>query len=169
MVFCQWYVIFIDGYTDRQIHTPTKLHTIFCWLYDKLSKGNTNRMKQVIFFWRTLSIYKSISKFITDELTNRPEITDKSFFNEMFLSVSPSVKYLPMNCECKYRRKFLSVKLLNLIVLNDDPFYIFFLILIEFLFILFSSFVWYFIFFVPFFNFCLSFCCLFFFLQFLWF
>jgi len=121
------------------------------------------------FFLRTLSIYKSINKFITDELTNRPEITDKSFFDGMFLSVSPSVKYLPMNCECKYRWKFLSIKLLNLVVLNDDPFYIFFLILIESLFILFSSFVWYFIFFVPFFNFSLSFCCLFFFFQFLWF
>ena len=69
---------------------------VFCWLFS--------------FF---LSICKSIDKFITDELTNKSEI-----FNGLFLSMDPSVKYLSAKYECKYQWKFISVKLINLVVLN---------------------------------------------------
>jgi len=46
------------------------------------------------FFWRTLSVNKSIGKIMTNELINMPQITDESFFDGLFLSTSPSVKFM---------------------------------------------------------------------------
>jgi hypothetical protein len=63
-------------------------------------------MKGVIIFLRALSVYKSIGKFITND----------SFFNELVLSMSLLVKYIPMDYEFKYQQNFSSVKLLNLLV-----------------------------------------------------
>jgi len=53
---------------------------IFCLLYGKLPEGDTDEMKQIIFFLRALFVCKSISKFITDG----PEITDENFLMECF-------------------------------------------------------------------------------------
>jgi len=94
-------ICYIYRHIDK---TPTELHTVFRRLYDKLPEGNTDGMKQVSFFWRALSIFKSISKFIFDGLTDITKITDESFFDGLFLSVSLSVKYLSTDCDCKYRR-----------------------------------------------------------------
>jgi len=52
-----------------------------------------------------LSIFKSISKFITDGLIDIPEITNKSFSDGLFSFVSSLVTYLPTDCEYKYRKK----------------------------------------------------------------
>lgn len=70
------------------------MHTVFRRLYDKLPEGNTDGMKHASFFWRILSVFKSIGKFIFDGLTDITKIIDESFFDGLFLSVIPSVKYL---------------------------------------------------------------------------
>ena len=67
-------------------------------------------------FWHALSVCKFIEKCTTEELTNIPEITDESFFLWPFPSMSSLVKYLPKDCECKYRQKAPSIKLCKLIV-----------------------------------------------------
>jgi hypothetical protein len=47
----RWYDIFTNEYTDKQIKRTNKIaYNIFCRLYDKLSEGNTDGMKQIIFF-----------------------------------------------------------------------------------------------------------------------
>jgi len=107
-------------YLSMDILTDKYKHQQNCIQYSIGYMANFRR--EILTKWSN----KSINKFITEELINRPEINDKSFFDGMFLFVSPSIKYLLMNCECKYRWKFLSIKLLNLAVLNDDHFYIFF-------------------------------------------
>ena len=58
------------------------------------------------FFLRALFVCKSISRFITDGLNDKPQITDDSFFNKQFLSMSSSVKYVPRDYECKYQHNF---------------------------------------------------------------
>ena len=90
------------------------------WVIWKNSRGKYRRNDEgnciryfVRYFKFFLSICKSIDKFITDRLTNKPEI-----FDGLFLSVNPLVKYLLIDYECKYRWKFMLVKLLNLVVLN---------------------------------------------------
>jgi hypothetical protein len=58
-----------------------KLHTIFCRLFGKLPEETSEGMKLIKkTFWRAFSVFKSIGKFTTEELTNIPEITDESFF-----------------------------------------------------------------------------------------
>ena len=77
---------------------------------------NTNEIKHVNFFWHALFVCKSVGQFITDKLSNRLEIINESFFDELFSFMNLSVKYLPTDYEFKYRQKFLLIKLLNLIV-----------------------------------------------------
>ena len=69
IVFYRWYVIFFDGYIDRQIKTPMVWHTVFLWYVKFIDRGN-NGIKWVIFFCRALSVYKPIDIFITDGLTD---------------------------------------------------------------------------------------------------
>jgi hypothetical protein len=57
-----------------------KLHIIFRRLFGKLPEKNIEGMKLIKTFWRVLSVFKSIGKFTTEELTNILEITDESFF-----------------------------------------------------------------------------------------
>ena len=38
-----------------------------------------------VFFWHALSISKSICTIIINGLTDRPQITDESFFDRLFL------------------------------------------------------------------------------------
>lgn len=55
--------------------------------------------------WRAFFINKYTGRIITDKLTNILQITDDSFFNRLFLSISLSVKFIPTNCEYKYQQK----------------------------------------------------------------
>ena len=68
---------------------------VFFLLYDNLSKGNTDRMKLVIFFFCTLFLSVNPSViiffFITDGFTDRQKLIDKWFTNEAFSNVIPSV------------------------------------------------------------------------------
>jgi hypothetical protein len=105
MIFRQWYVVFIDEYTDVQ--TPMKLHMIFCWLYDKILEGNANWMKQINCFWPTLFVRKFIDKFIIDGLTNRPKITNKIFADGLFLFMNLLVKYLPKIMNINIKKKII--------------------------------------------------------------
>ena len=52
-------------------------------------------MKYVIFLC-TFPVSKSVDNFIIDEFTNKLKITDKSFTDVAFLSMSPSINLLPM-------------------------------------------------------------------------
>ena len=79
MVLHWWYVIFSDGYIDRQIKTPTELHKVFHQIYGKLHKRNADGMKQIKKNWHALSVYKSIEKFITD----RSKIYQQDFFQQI--------------------------------------------------------------------------------------
>jgi hypothetical protein len=63
------------------------------------SDGNIDEMKWVkFFFWHALSISKSIYTIIINGLTHRPQITDESFFDGLFLclrtvSVNTDIKF----------------------------------------------------------------------------
>jgi hypothetical protein len=73
--------------------------------YVIFNNGNIDGMKRVKFFFflRTLSVSKSICKIITNELTDISKITNESFFDWLFLSMSPLVSFVPTDCEYKYR------------------------------------------------------------------
>jgi hypothetical protein len=103
MIFCWWYAIFTDGYTDKQIKTLTELYTVFFRLYIwQTSRGKywQNEVGNLIIL-RALFVFWSINIFISDRLTDRPEIIDESFSNRLFLSMNLSLKYLSMNCKYK--------------------------------------------------------------------
>ena len=75
-----------------------EVHTVFLfvichihrWKYWRNEAGN-------FVFWGTFVG----SKFITD----RPQITDESFYDKVFSSVSLSVKFVPTDWENKYQQK----------------------------------------------------------------
>jgi len=112
----RWYsigdIIFTNIYIVRKIKVPDIIAYGIPSVIWQTSREKYRRNEVDKFFLRVLSVCKSISKFITD----RPKINDKSFSDGLFLSVSLSIKYLPMDYEYKYWRKFPSIKLLNLIV-----------------------------------------------------
>jgi hypothetical protein len=96
--FNQLYVKFIERNTDKQKKSLMEVHTVFLfvichihrWKYWWNEAGN-------FVFWGTFVG----SKFITD----RPQITDESFYDKVFSSVSLSVKFVPTDWENKYQQK----------------------------------------------------------------
>ena len=66
----------------------------FCQLYVKFSKRNTNIIKRIIY---TLFSLANPSIILLLTYSPIPEITDESFTNGVFLSMSPSVKIIPMD------------------------------------------------------------------------
>ena len=89
-----------------------ELHTIFLSMifYIHWWKYWWNEADKL--FLRVFAISKFISKIIPDKL----QITDENFFNGLFLSISPSVKFVSMACKYKYRHKVLSINLKILVV-----------------------------------------------------
>jgi len=55
--------------------------SMICYIHQLKSRRNEAGK---IYFWRTLSISKSIGKIITDRLTDRPQIANESFFMDDF-------------------------------------------------------------------------------------
>jgi hypothetical protein len=130
---CHCHCLVIDGITDGLFdsymsNSPKKIPTnknnhwwndirFFYRWYVIFIYRNTNGMKQVKFlFWHAFSISRSIGKIITDKLTDRPQITNESFFNGLFPSMRSSGKFMLTNCEYKYRQKILSLNLKVLVM-----------------------------------------------------
>jgi len=102
MVFCWWYVIYWQIHWWKIKKTDEIAYGIPSVVW-KTSREKYCCKEEGSFFWRTLSVYKSISIFITNGLTDIQKIIDGSFFNVLFLFVNPSVKYLSTGYECKHR------------------------------------------------------------------
>jgi len=56
----------------------------FCQWYSIVTNGNTERLIPEFFFvWRAYSIYKSISNYIIDGMTNKIGIIEEIFLDEL--------------------------------------------------------------------------------------
>ena len=118
-----------DGYmpklsTDKK--SPMKWYTIFLSVtcYIQRWKYRWSEVSKVLFFFlHALSVSKFICKSITDGLIDVPQITDKSLFDRLFLSMSLSVSFMLINLEYKYRKKISSINLKILVVFLHDGTY----------------------------------------------
>jgi len=112
----QLYVKFIEENTDGQQknHQWNDIR-FFCWRYVIFIKGETDRMKHIIFFAR-FYVSKSIDKLITDGCINISQISDEIFLDRLFFFISSSGKFMLANYEYKYWQNMLSVNLKILVV-----------------------------------------------------
>lgn len=86
-----WLKISLLLFNHRQFNSVDNIKKItneitnclFFRLYVILTEGYTNKIKWVnIFVWRAFSVFKFIVDYITNGITDRSRITEKSFFNE---------------------------------------------------------------------------------------
>lgn len=89
----------------------------FYWWYVIFINVNINRIKWINFLVHFYH-HKSIGKIITDGLFNNSQITDKSSFYRVLLSVSLSIKFVLIDWEYKYQYKIPSLNLKILVVRN---------------------------------------------------